>query len=130
MRVAARHRRVGNTTRRIVLVVVAAVAFVFVANFARVGLDATKTLLEHDSIAETYAASDTYRCVQSKIDHRVPAGTAIAVRSPDPLWLERAREGSYSRYDVTTEARAEYVVTVVPRGDPCEQVDVLVSRTR
>ena len=127
---AARHRGIGDAARRVVLVLVAAVAFLLVANFARLGLDSTKTLLENPSVAETYRAYNTYRCVQSKIDRRVPAGASIAVGSTDPLWRERSREGSYSRYDVTTAAHAEYVVTVAPRGDTCDQIDVLVRRTR
>jgi hypothetical protein len=125
----ARRWRVADTGRRVGLVVLAVAAFLLVANFARIGVDKTRSRLEHDSVAQADQAFDTYRCVQSKIDRRVPAGSPIAVTSTDPLWLERGREGSYPRYDVTTQARAAYVVTVVPHGDTCDLIDVRVART-
>ena len=108
----------------------AAAAFLLVGNVARIGIDATRSLLEHDSVAATRAALDTQHCVQGKIDRLVPAGSAIAIRSPDALWLERSRTDSSPRYDVTTERRAAYVVTVAARGGTCDLVDVQVSRTR
>ena len=123
-------RRVAVTTRRVGLVAVALAAFLLVANVGRIGVDATRNLLEHDSIAATYTAVDTQRCVQSKIDGEVPSGAAIAIRSSNPLWFERSRTDSYPRYEVTTEARATYVVTVTTRGDTCDLVDVQVSPTR
>jgi hypothetical protein len=116
--------------RKAGLVAVALAAFLLVANVARAGVDATRSLVERDSIAETYAKWDTQRCVQAKIDRRVPPGAAIAVRSPDALWFERSRTDSYPRYDVTTEARASYLVTVAARGDTCDLVDVQVIRPR
>jgi hypothetical protein len=42
---------VVDTARRIVLVAVAAASFLLVANVARVGIDATNSLLQHDSVA-------------------------------------------------------------------------------
>ena len=119
-----------DATRRIVLVGAAVASFLLVAHFARIGVEATRSLLQRDSIAETYAKSDTQRCVQGKIDRQVPPGAPIAVRSPDALWFERSREGSYPRYHVTTEAAAAYIVTVSARGDTCDRVDVQVSPTR
>ena len=130
MRDAARVRPVPQVARKAGLVAVAVTAFLLVASVARAGVDATRTLLEHDSIAATDAHLDTQRCVQGKIDRQVPPGAAIAVRSPDALWLERSRTDSYPRYDVTTEARASYLVTVAARGDTCDLVDVQVTRTR
>jgi len=130
VRDAARDRSVIQGARKVGLVVVAVAGFLLVADVARIGVEATRGLLERDSIAETYAKLDTQRCVQEKIDQQVPPGAAIAVRSPDALWFERNREGSYPRYDVTTEARAAYVVTVSARGDTCDLVDVQVSPTR
>ena len=130
MRYAARVRPVAQVARKAGLVAVALAAFLLVANVARAGVDATRSLVERDSIAETYAKWDTQRCVQAKIDRRVPPGAAIAVRSPDALWFERSRTDSYPRYDVTTEARASYLVTVAARGDTCDLVDVQVIRPR
>lgn len=130
MRDAAVRPRVGDTTRKIGLVAVAVASFLLVANVARSGIDASRTLLGIDSVAATYASLDTQRCVQQKIDRQVPPGAAIAVRSADPLWYERSRTDSYPRYDVTTEARATYIVTVAARGDTCALVDVRVARTR
>jgi hypothetical protein len=123
-------RRLDGSFRKVGLVAVALAACLLVANVARIGVDATRDLLEHDSIAATYAASDTQRCVQAKIDGEIPPGAAIAIRSSNPLWFERGRTDSYPRYEVTTEARATYVVTVAARGDTCDLVDVQVSRTR
>ena len=98
----------------------AVAAFLLVANVARIGIDATRSLLEHDSVAATSAKLETQRCVQAKIDRQVPAGAAIAISSADPLWFERSRTDSYPRYEVTTEARATYVVTVAAGGETCD----------
>ena len=130
MTIAARPRRVGNAARTAILVVVAVASFVLVADVARQGIDATRDLLQPDSIAATQAHFDTIRCVQAKIDRRIPPGAAIAVRSSDPLWFERSGEGSYPRYRVTTAAKAAYLVTVTSRGPTCDLVDVDVRRTR
>lgn len=111
-------------------VVVAVAAFLLVADLAWRGIDATRKLLRAHSVTATEAHADAFRCVQAKIDRRIPAGAAIAVSSPDPLWFERSREGSYPRYRVTTETNAAYVVAVVPRGATCNLVDVRVTRTR
>ena len=68
MRDAARDRSVIQGARKVGLVVVAVAGFLLVADVARIGVEATRGLLERDSIAETYAKLDTQRCVQEKID--------------------------------------------------------------
>lgn len=129
MRIASRSRRPRRAIRNLGLIVVAAAAFLLVADVARLGIIASRNLLQHDSVAASYAALDTQRCVQRKIDRLVPPGAAIAVASRNVMWRQRARQGSYRRYHVTTKQRATYFVTLTGPDGPCDLVDVQVSST-
>lgn len=130
MRRVTRTRRPVGAIRNVVLVIVAVAAFLLVADVARLGIIATRDLLQNDSVAASYFALDTQRCVQRRIDRLVPAGASIAVTSHNVLWRERGRQGSYRRYDVTTPQRASYLVTLEGPDESCDSVEVQVSRIR
>jgi hypothetical protein len=120
--------RVGKAALNVIVAVAVVASFTLLLGEARRAIDESDTTLEHDALAGADTVFDTYRCVQAKIDSRIPPGSRITIKSSDVLWLQRGVEGSYPRYEVTTRVHADYVVTITPRGSGCDLIDVAVSR--
>jgi hypothetical protein len=123
MRTTALPRRVGLVT--LVGLAVATLAYTAVA-----ALTATRDGLQPASVDAGDQGFDVNRCIQRRINERIPVGAAIAVVDTYSLAAQGIIAGLYPRYDVTEHARdAEYTIRVdlVPSA-PCAATTIMIRR--